>query len=541
MRMAVVVLVLLFSANFTFSFYSKFLSLDTNSSEYRMIVNPDAYSLKEGALLASGVAPEFLGGYLAQISNFEEQVRPQVSNKNKIETAYILFQEMHRKLLKQYNAPSTTLDVLLKTGKYNCLSSSVLYCVLLEDFGIPYQAAVLPTHVFTILDDNGSEIDVENTTPYGFNIGTNRDAQEIFRKQTGFEYSTDRKIRETVGKKGLIAYTYGNIAGYTVVQQGPALSIFQNAAKSVAVYDGAWYLYTNVVAGYSIYSYYLITEKKNYELALNICEEALLNYPMKDIIVSNYYATLDLYLDELINRGRYEQSFNVYERSKKLIGAHRVIEDNLYSRILYRTIGQELDMEKAYKYAEKAVKEIPGSKEIRGHLVYGLSQIAKKLARDWENYPNGEAFFLKWFALLDDPDFYTIYEDYYTEVSVRFYKQGMHDKAIEICRKALVKYPDSAVLKKNVFYIAAETAVALLKKNDTGKGLKYLKIAYGYNPKDEALLSNFKYTYELLANDLIEQKEYAKALTVINEGLAYVPDDKALLHDRDYCLKKLKK
>lgn len=531
---------LFFSVNLSFSFFSRFLQTDTNSVEYRLLVNPESFSLKEGALIASGVLPEFMGGYLSQISNIEEQMRPLVRNKAPLDAAYVLFTEMHKKLLRKYDESSTTLDVILKTGKYNCLSSTVLYCILLEDFGIPFRAAVLPTHVFTILDDNGKEMDVENTTPYGFNISTNLEAQRTFKKLTGFEYSSDDSIREVTGKKGLIAYTYGNIA-YFAAKLDQTVPSFQSVLKAVAVFDGGRYVYTNVVAGYSQYIYHLTDVVKNYELALAISEEALQNLPRKEMFLSNYYYTLDRYLNSLAEQGKGQDAFDVYERSKKIIGPNRVIEDNLYTRILYRLINKDQDLAKAYDLGKKAMQDVPGSQNVKNLLINGFNLLGRKQARDWENYPNGETLFLKWYALSDDPNMLIIFENYYVEVSVRFFETGKYDKALDINRKALAQYPDSQVLKKNMVYVAGNTAGMFFKKEDYDNGLKYSKIALAYDNKNETVTGNIRIVYRLRANEWIEKKNYAKALLIINEGLTFVPDDSKLLYYKDYCARKLQK
>jgi tetratricopeptide (TPR) repeat protein len=535
-----VVLAFLLSFNLSHSFFSKFIDLSTNSPEYNLVMNPETYSLKEGALLASGVLPENLLPYLTQISNFEEQAKPLVAQKNALDAAYVLFTEMHKKLLKNYDENSTTLDVLLKTGRYNCLSSSVLYGVLLEDFGIPWKAAVLPSHVFLILDNNGAELDVENTTPYGFNISTNREAQLNFKKLTGFDYSADDSIREITGKKGLIAYTYANIA-YFAAKLNQDVPSFQNVLKSVAVFDGGRYVYTNVVAGYTQYIYYLIDRAKDYEKALAISREALQNLPRKDMFLSNYYYTLDRYLNYLVEQGRYQDGFQTLADAKKLTGPNRPIEDNLYTRILYRLINKDQDYQKAYDFARTAVTDVAGSQNVKNLLIQGFNQIEKKLVKEWESYPNGEAFFQKWFALMSDDNFRIIYENYYVEVSVKYYEAGNTDKAIEICRKAFTEYPDSRILKRNMVIIAGGAADQYNKAKDYVNGLKYSKIALLYEPKNEVILHNLGIIYDILINQEIDKKNYNQALVMANAALTYVPENKKILYDRDYLLRKLKK
>lgn len=536
-----IVTLLLLGFNLSHSFVSRFLELSTNSPEYGLLMNPDSYSLKEGALLAAGVLPENMGPYLTQISNFEEQVKPLVSGKQPLDTAYVLFTEMHKKLLKKYEESSTTLDVVLKMGKYNCLSSTVLYCLLLEDFNIPWKVAVLPSHVFAILEINGAEIDIENTSPYGFYINTNKQGQQDFKKQTGFEYSADPSIREVTGKKGLYGYTYGNISFYEAMRTN-TVSSFQNVLKSVAVNNDGKYIYTNAVSAYTTYIFYLFGVAKENEKALAVSEEALQYLPKKELFMSNYYTTLGVYLNSLIDQGKYDESFQTLARSKRMYGPNRLIDDALYSQLLYRLIVKEQDFNLAYDYAKTAVIDVAGSQNVKSLLKNGLDLMRQKLSKAWESYPNGELLFLKWYSLMsDDPNMRIIYENYYVEISTKCYQAGFVDKALDINRKALNNYTDSLVLKKNMVMISAGAADKFNEKKDYVNGLKYTKIAMIYEPKNQVILHNLGVIYDILINREIDKKNYNQALVLANEAIGYVPDNKKIQYDRDYLIRKLKK
>jgi tetratricopeptide (TPR) repeat protein len=357
---------------------------------------------------------------------------------------------------------------------------------------------------------------------------------------TGFEYSADDSIREITGKKGLVAYTYGNIA-YFAAKLGQDVPSFQSVLKAVAVFDGGRYVYTNVVAGYSQYIYYLTDRKKDFGTALAISEEALVNLPRKEMFLSNYYYTLDRYLNDLVEQGKYQESFQALAKAKRMTGPNRPIEDNLYTRILYRLINQEQDFQKAYDFGKTAVQDLAGSQNIKNLLIQGFNQLEKKLVKDWDTYPNGEAFFQKWFTLMSDDNFRIIYENYYVEVSVKNYEAGFIDKALDINRKAFTQYPDSQILKRNMVIIAGGAADQYNKKEDYKNGLKYSKIALIYEPKNQVILHNLGIIYDVLINKEIDQKNYNQALVMANEAIGYVPDNKKVQYDRDYLVRKLKK
>ncbi len=58
---------------------------------------------------------------------------------------------------------------IFETGEFNCISASLLYAVLARHFDLEVQGVLLPSHAFIQLNlDDGREIDVETTSPGGY-------------------------------------------------------------------------------------------------------------------------------------------------------------------------------------------------------------------------------------------------------------------------------------------------------------------------------------------------------------------------------------
>src|SRR6185369_8687649 len=77
-------------------------------------------------------------------------------------------------------------------GRYNCLSSAMLFAVLARGFGLPVRAAVVPTHVFIDLGEPGGKtIEVETTSATGFDWV--HDAR--FYKEGAASWSSSRGMR----------------------------------------------------------------------------------------------------------------------------------------------------------------------------------------------------------------------------------------------------------------------------------------------------------------------------------------------------------
>ncbi len=523
-----------------YPFTSKFLAIDTNSLEYQVIENPEAFPLEKSALIISGINEDSLGLYIDRISNIEAGISNEKNTRgNAEELTKFLFLQIHKKFLKEYEESQTTLDSIINTGRFNCLSSTLLYNSILEDFGVESKAVILPSHAYTLLNEEGREIDVENTSPYGYDIGTNREAQETFKKLTGFSYSHDPSIMEIVGKKGLLAYTYANMS-YFNFKSGRIYESFQDALKSWAIFPDGKFIYSNVSAAYTTYSVYLADTKSDYTLSLSILREAIENIPQKDFFFTNYFYVLDKYLNSLIDSSRYDKAFVELDSSEAFAGTNNNITENLYSRILYRLINHDGDYEKAYEIGKKALAEKPNDDNYVSLMISGMNLLSLNLEKSWQDYPKGEDFILKWHELGKNTYFDSILENYYNQVGLKFYDYGDPLKAIDIMKKGLAFFPKSRLIKNNIAYITGNTANVYFGREDYDNSIKFLKIGLEANPDSQALKSNLIITYRTYDSKEIENKDYSKALSIAEEGLSFFPNDPKLTYYRDYLRKKIK-
>ena len=235
MKKILLIMVLMLFYLDSYSYISKFLTSDTsdtNSLEYRVITNPEAFSLENGAMILSGVKDDPRTDLLSRISNFEAGLSAEgaAGGTDTVQAAKAIFVRMHKTLLKTYDYNSMTLEDAISEGRFNCLSSVLLYNGILEDLGIEVKAVVYPTHVLSMLTAGGREIYIETATPYGFDIGSDPDAQETFKKLTGFAYLSNTSLAEVTGKKGLLAYLCENLS-FIDHKNGKVTDSFQDALR----------------------------------------------------------------------------------------------------------------------------------------------------------------------------------------------------------------------------------------------------------------------------------------------------------------------
>ena len=173
----------------------------------------DPASFADVALIASGV----LGAsertdYLRRIDTLAADARIAVAKfKNAAERADALLRWLHREALKNgYRGAQTDLAILLDTKTFNCVSSAVIYNIIARRLGLDVRAIEVPDHAFSIVYDGTAHMDVETTTPLGFNPA--RDQIEAFERMTGFRYipQSHRDQRREIGEAGLVALIYYN-------------------------------------------------------------------------------------------------------------------------------------------------------------------------------------------------------------------------------------------------------------------------------------------------------------------------------------------
>ncbi|GHT68583.1 hypothetical protein FACS1894110_16460 [Spirochaetia bacterium] len=103
---------------------------------------------------------------------------------------------MHKKFLKSYSALQTRIDTILSNGRYNCVSSAVLYLILADAVELEVKGVMTRDHAFISVHADGEAIDVETTNPYGFDPGNRREFHDDFGKLTGFAYVPARNYRD---------------------------------------------------------------------------------------------------------------------------------------------------------------------------------------------------------------------------------------------------------------------------------------------------------------------------------------------------------
>lgn len=90
-----------------------------------------------------------------------------------------------------YAMDQSRLMGIFETGEFNCISASLLYAVLGRHFNLGIKGVLLPSHAFVELDTRNRLIDVETTSPHGFD----QKHDEAFYKRNNNDWFASRGLQ----------------------------------------------------------------------------------------------------------------------------------------------------------------------------------------------------------------------------------------------------------------------------------------------------------------------------------------------------------
>lgn len=137
----------------------------------------------------------------SKIQRFFDSLHPDTfSGKSEWDQGYLLNRLMHQQFFREnlalnesrYEADQSQLSKIFQSGRYNCISSSLLYIYLARKLDLDVDAVLLPTHSFVQLNlRNGKKIEIETTSAEGFDWNHDRK----FYKKTAHNWFSKRGLR----------------------------------------------------------------------------------------------------------------------------------------------------------------------------------------------------------------------------------------------------------------------------------------------------------------------------------------------------------
>jgi tetratricopeptide (TPR) repeat protein len=450
-------------------------------------------------------------------------IKRKILSESPTNQAKILQKILHSKALKYYTPISPFHRVFLD-GQYNCVSSTALYALILEDLQIPYVIKEQPTHVYLIMYPEGERIKVETTAP-----------------KNSFDVPKGLDIEETVEiliANELISKSKLDSVGY---QQAFNDFFFRDASINLRELAGDQYANEAVIhyksgdTTSSISSIFKACEihpsQQNLLLKQSILEMKLFPLDFESFEELSYlkeYCNLKLASEEKIRYKLYQyfqHNLIAIENRKLVDSAYHYLDNNVINERSKSVItefyylglsdyyNEARNQKNALKYALKVIEINPSNDLALGNSArFIANEIYEMNARDY-------------YDLMSDEEL-DFLEEELTNGEIR----------LQHLQEYLTKYPklkETTVMKALIYYIYAEIAIDTFTENDEEKALDYMEQA---NVQMRAIDDQ-----ELIDKDLIawmyasagayfyRQGEMQRAMDYIKEGMEISPNHPRLV------------
>ena len=130
-------------------------------------------------------------------------------------------------LLREYASDATTLVDVIETGRYNCVSATIVFLLLARRSGLDGSAVLLPSHARAVVRIGGMRVPVEATHAFGFDPGEAelREIRRRFRVDVNVGPSYSDESETEVDLLALLGAIYTNVATYRSLQGDTSMAL----------------------------------------------------------------------------------------------------------------------------------------------------------------------------------------------------------------------------------------------------------------------------------------------------------------------------
>ena len=301
------------------------IAVDYSSLELRLFDDAadgqlDAQTLLEAGLIASGVSTtEELDRAADKLRCFVNVWRVATSTDQPLVCrAETLLERMHGELLNGgYEHDATRIDELLASGRFNCVSATLVWQCLAESCGLQSIAIESPGHVHAELIAEGNRLPVETTCPGWFSLLGDPQKQHAVRQAVGASGSSPTTLGESreLNELGLVAAIYYNRAIDLLEQQRFAEAVAGNA-KACRLDPGSEIARGNLLASINNWSLHLAAEG-DFARSIGLLSAGRRLAPAHQTFAVNYVAIHQQWIERLSDDGRHADALTLARRLSK--------------------------------------------------------------------------------------------------------------------------------------------------------------------------------------------------------------------------------
>jgi len=460
--------------------------------------------LVDGVLFASGVEDETRRArYREQLDALTASAREATAPaKTAAQRGDLLLKHLHATAMKAgYEETQSSLAALFDTGKYNCVSSAVLYYLVGSRLGLELRGISIPGdqwragHATIDLIDGRERIQVEATNADGFDWAAKLRRPGVV--PVGF--TPDRKAGREVDGLGLAAMIYSN-RGVAHGKEDPARPLEAACCNLASLALSP----TDPTGVHNLHATFInwgakLADDGKHEEGLRVLALGLAFSPGPGPLADNRSATFRRWSESLLKKRDYEGSLAALARGYRLDPK----DGEIHKGVEYHT--QEALPLAAEKGGTAAVKEhhqaVRGQfPDVAGVAGIGASYVRREAAGLAEKQKFAEALKLAdeyTPALLTREGLAEIGGDVYDRWARSLEAGGKLDPVLGKYAEGLKRYPGNGRLSNN--------AVA---------------------------------TVDSWAGKAMDAGDWDKAIATYATGLRYLPDSEHLKHNKAYCEQK---
>ncbi len=279
----------------------------------------DAFSPLEAALVASGVTDRGqLQEYVNRALHLARQLQAtgidRLSPQEQVET---VFNFLHRHVLYGgYDLAATDLRQVFDSGRFNCVSATVLFNDLALKLGFDCTALEMPGHAMSRVSTPTGPVDVETTCPRWFELMHDPQQQAALVAQTaGTAAAADRSQAREVTPIQIIAMIYYNRAVDFLAEKRFADAAAANA-KALRLDPTNKTARGNLLATLNNWSIELVNSRR-FAAAVDLLRQGLALDPRFEPFTQNYVHLHRQWSDTLCRAGKHPEALAVLSRAAR--------------------------------------------------------------------------------------------------------------------------------------------------------------------------------------------------------------------------------
>ena len=277
--------------------------------------------LLPAALIAGGVSdPDELQRLQEQMAQWVAQLarHPRLTGTAR-QQAEAIFELMHSEFLRGgYVRDCTDLATTFRTGKFNCVSATVLYDCLVSALGLKVVGLESPGHAMSRLELEGGPLDVETTCPRWFRILDDPQKKaEMTAQARGGAPADEAHVRlREVSPVQMAAMIYYNRGVDLLAGQRYEAALAANA-KALRLDPNSDTARGNLLATLNNWSIALGTAGQ-YAQAARRLEEGMRLDPAYDTLAGNYVHVHFQWIEHLCQSGNFTDALGVLARAGRI-------------------------------------------------------------------------------------------------------------------------------------------------------------------------------------------------------------------------------